>query len=157
MFVLYFCLWVIFNGTWTTEIAVIGLGVAAVIFWFTCKFMDYSLNKEKKLYISLWLLLQYAGILFWEIIQANLAAVRLILSEKEVVEPVLAHFTVDLKTQTGKTLLANAITLTPGTITVNIDGNHFAVHCLDKSIAVGMDSSSFVKVITKLENLWIKD
>ena len=78
-------------------------------------------------------------------------------SEKEVVEPVLAHFTVDLKTQTGKTLLANAITLTPGTITVNIDGNHFAVHCLDKSIAVGMDSSSFVKVITKLENLWIKD
>jgi multicomponent Na+:H+ antiporter subunit E len=54
-------------------------------------------------------------------------------------------------------LLANAITLTPGTITVNIDGNHFAVHCLDKSIAVGMDSSSFVKVITKLENLWIKD
>ena len=102
-------------------------------------------------------MLQYAGILFWEIIQANLAAVRLILSEKEVVEPVLAHFTVDLKTQTGKTLLANAITLTPGTITVNIDGNHFAVHCLDKSIAVGMDSSSFVKVITKLENLWIKD
>ena len=85
MFVLYFCLWVIFNGTWTTEIAVIGLGVAAVIFWFTCKFMDYSLNKEKKLYISLWLLLQYAGILFWEIIQANLAAVRLILSEKEIV------------------------------------------------------------------------
>ena len=69
----------------------------------------------------------------------------------------LAHFTVDLKTQTGKTLLANAITLTPGTITVNIDGNHFAVHCLDKSIAVGMDSSSFVKVITKLENLRIKE
>lgn len=157
MLVLYFCLWIIFNGTWTTEIAVIGLIVATVIFGFTCKFMGYSLKQEKKLFKSLWLLLQYAGILIWEIIQANLATVHLILSEKEVIEPVLAHFSVDLKTQVGKTLLANAITLTPGTITVHVDGNHYAVHCLDKSVAIGMDSSGFVKVITKLENLWLQD
>lgn len=157
MFVLYFCLWLIFIAMCTPETIVIGLILTTVIFWFTCKFMDYSLNKEKKLYMSAWLLLKYAGILFWEIMQANLATVHMILSEKEVVEPVLAHFTVDLKTQTGKTLLANAITLTPGTITVNIDGNHYCVHCLDKGFAKGMDCSSFVKVITELENLWLKD
>ena len=157
MFVLYFCLWLIFIAMVTPETVIIGLGITTAIFWFTCKFMDYSLKKEMKLYMSIWLLLKYAGILFWEIIQANLSAVHMILSEKEIVEPVLAHFTVDLKTQTGRTLLANAITLTPGTITVHIDGNHFAVHCLDKSMAKGMDCSSFVKVITELENLWLKD
>lgn len=157
MFFIYFCLWIIFLAAFTIEIACIGLIVTTVIFAFTCKFMNYSIKKEIKLYITAGKLLKYAGILFWEIIQANLATIKMILSEKEVIEPVLAHFTVDLKTQTAKTLLANAITLTPGTITVNIDGNHYCVHCLDKSFAKGMDHSSFVKVLTEIENVWLKD
>ena len=45
MYLLYFALWVIFNGNFTLEIAVLGILVAAAVFAFTCKFMEYSIEK----------------------------------------------------------------------------------------------------------------
>ena len=46
MFVLFFLLWVIFNGQWTLEIAIFGVVIAAVMYAFVCKFMDYSVKKD---------------------------------------------------------------------------------------------------------------
>ena len=66
-------------------------------------------------------------------------------------EPVLVSFSSDMKTDLGKAFLANAITLTPGTITVMLENSEFVVHCLDKSLAAGMDSSVFVQLLKKLE------
>ena len=48
-------------------------------------------------------------------------------------------------------MLANAITLTPGTITVSLEDNRYTVHCLDESMAEGMNESVFVDYIEKLE------
>ena len=48
MFLLYFALWIIFNGAITLEICLFGIGVAAVMFAFTCKFMDYSIARERQ-------------------------------------------------------------------------------------------------------------
>ena len=48
MYLLYFVLWIIFNGAVTTEICIFGLVIAGVIFAFTCRFMDYSVKKEKQ-------------------------------------------------------------------------------------------------------------
>ena len=76
----------------------------------------------------------------------------MILSEKEEVEPALVDFEADMKTTTGKALLANAITLTPGTITVSLEGSKYTIHCLDESLAEGMDRSVFVKMLKDLEN-----
>ena len=46
MYLLYFLLWVIFNGSFTLEICIFGLIIAAAIFAFTCRFMDYSVKRE---------------------------------------------------------------------------------------------------------------
>jgi multicomponent Na+:H+ antiporter subunit E len=75
----------------------------------------------------------------------------MILSEKEELEPVLVHFHSDMKTPTGRAFLANAITLTPGTITVQLEDADYVVHCLDESLADGLDDSIFVKLLTELE------
>ena len=56
-----------------------------------------------------------------------------------------------MKTSVGKAFLANAITLTPGTITVLLEDSEYVVHCLDESLAEGMDDSVFVKLLTELE------
>ena len=48
-------------------------------------------------------------------------------------------------------MLANAITLTPGTITVTLEGSEYTVHCLDESMAEGIQDSEFVKYILKFE------
>ena len=151
MYLLYFLLWVIFNGSFTLEICLFGVVIAGVIFWFTCKFMDYSLEKEKRNLKKIPGFLRYVYVLVKEIVKANFAVIRMILSEEEEVEPVLLSFRSDMKTPAGKAFLANAITLTPGTITVSLEENEYTVHCLDESLAEGMDKSVFVELLTKLE------
>ena len=48
MYLLYFLLWIIYNGNVTVEICLFGMVIAAAIFAFTCRFMDYSIEKEKQ-------------------------------------------------------------------------------------------------------------
>ena len=66
-------------------------------------------------------------------------------------EPVLVRVYTDLKTETARVILANSITLTPGTITVSLAGNELLVHCLDKSLSQGMEDSVFVQLLKKME------
>lgn len=151
MYLLYFALWVIFNGNFTLEICIFGLVIAAAVFAFTCKFMDYSVEKEKKLLKKLPKMIHYVCVLVIEIVKANFAVIHMILSEKEELEPALVSFHSDMKTPTGRAFLGNAITLTPGTITVALEDSDYVVHCLDESLAVGMADSIFVELLTKLE------
>lgn len=151
MYLLYFALWVIFNGNFTLEIALIGIVVAAAVFAFTCKFMDYSIEKEKQMLKKVFKMLRYIYVLVVEIVKANFAVIHLIMSEKEEAEPALVSFEADMETTMGKAFLANAITLTPGTITVTLEDSRYLVHCLDESMAEGMDHSVFVELLEDLE------
>lgn len=151
MYLLYFILWVIFNGNLTLEICLFGLAVAGVMLAFTCKFMDYSLEKEKRIVKKYFKILRYLCVLVSEIVKANFAVMHMILSEREEVEPVVVKFHSDMKTTMGKAFLANAITLTPGTITVTLEGSEYVVHCLDESLAEGINTSVFVDLLSELE------
>lgn len=151
MYLLYLLLWIIFNGNFTLEIFVFGLVIAGVMLAFTCKFMDYSLQKEKNIYKKTFLFFKYICLLLKEIVKANINVIHLILTQKEEINPVLVHFHSDLKTSTGKALLANAITLTPGTITVTLEDSSYTVHCLDENMAEGINESEFADYIEKLE------
>ena len=66
-------------------------------------------------------------------------------------EPALVTFPADLKTAAGRSALANAITLTPGTITVQLEDNVYTVHCLDESLAEGIDESIFAEMMKEIE------
>lgn len=152
MFLLYFLLWVIFNGSFTLEICIFGIVIAAALFAFTCKFMDYSVAKELHVYKRFFLFLRYVILLVKEIVKANRNVIHMILTQEEEIQPELVTFHSDLKTPAGKALLANAITLTPGTITVTLEDSAYTVHCLDESMAEGLDGSEFEKYIKKLES-----
>ena len=151
MLLLFFLAWVVFNGRLTLEIALFGVAVAGAVFFFVCRFMDYSLKQELRLYRLLPAFVQYLYYLMKEIILANLTVTRLILTRKEEMEPVLVHVRADLKSETARVILANSITLTPGTITVSLTEDKLLVHCLDKSLSEGMDDSVFVRLLQKME------
>ena len=151
MYLLYFVLWVAFAGAITLEICIFGLVIAALIFAFTCKFMDHSIEKEISYYKKSLRFLKYLVILMDEIRKANIQTIKMILSKESEIKPVLVDFETDLQTEKGKVMLTNSITLTPGTITVSLDKSKYTVHCLDKSMAPGMDESIFVEEIRKLE------
>lgn len=151
LYFLLFALWVILNGQITLEIVLFGLVIAAILYAFVCKFMDYSIKKDLFALKKIFSIVRYIVVLVKEIVCANMATIHLILSSKEEVEPEMVTFRTNLKTSTARACLANAITLTPGTITVSLKDNHYVVHCLDHSLAEGMDSSVFVTMLEKME------
>ena len=151
MLLLFFLAWVVFNGRLTLEIALFGIAVAGAVFAFICRFMDYSLKQELRFYKLLPRFVQYLYFLIREIVLANFAVTRLILTRKETLEPVLVHVRTDLKSETARVILANSITLTPGTITVSLTDDRLLVHCLDKSLSGGMEDSVFVRLLRKME------
>ncbi len=153
MFVLLFCLWLILNGKITFEICVIGILVSAGVFFFVCRFMDYSIRKELLLYRMIPMSIKYLGILLVEIVKANFNVLSLLLSPKLQPEPAFVYFNPGLKSGFSKVLLANSITLTPGTITVSVENDSFCVHCLDREFAEGIEDSVFVKQLKEMEAL----
>lgn len=146
-------MWVVFNGQLTIEIALFGLVIAAVMYAFICKFMDYSWKKDLRLGKCFFLILQYGAVLVKEIFQANIQTTRVILRRKKTNQPVLVSFESGLKTKTARVVLANSITLTPGTITVSLDGDEYLVHCLDKAMAEGLEDSVFVRLLKRMEDM----
>ena len=151
MYVLFFLAWIIFNGNITLEIVIFGIVIASAMFAFMCKFMDYSLKKELNVYKkSIWFL-AYAVLLFREIVKANLAIIPRILTVEEEMEPIIVKFRTSLKSDFTRMLLANSITLTPGTITISMEEDEYTIHCLDTSLADGLEDSDFERALKKLE------
>ena len=153
MYVIFFLIWIIFNGQFTLEIAAFGLVIAGVMYWFICKFMDYNPRNDLIICKRFFLLLHYIFILLKEILKANATVFKMVYSAKYQLEPAVVHFTTTLNSTFARILLANSITLTPGTITVSLSGNEYIVHCLDKELAEDIDSSIFVKLLERIENV----
>lgn len=112
---------------------------------------DYDLKKDIKILIKAPLFIGYLFILLIEIIKASINMIKIILNKNIKVEPVIVEFHSGLKTKMGNFILANSITLTPGTITINNDGDYFEVHCLDRSMLDVSPDSIFIKNIRKME------
>ena len=153
MLLLFFLVWIIFNGAITTEILIFGIVVAFLMFGFVCKFMDYSWRKEKLLIQRSGYFLLYLGNLLIEIVRANVSVCHFVLSDRDEIHPVMVSFHTTLKSSLARVILTNSITLTPGTITVSLQGDEVIVHCLDRSLAEGMEDSSFVKMLDHMERI----
>lgn len=153
VYLIFFLIWIIFNGQFTWEIAAFGVVISAAMYWFICKFMNYKPRMDVLLCKKFFLIVQYIFVLIKEIIKANFAVIRMILSSRYELEPVIVRFRTDLKTMPARILLANSITLTPGTITVSLEGNEYVVHCLDKELAKGINNSLFVTLLKRLERM----
>lgn len=152
MFLLYFLCWIIFNQNFTLEIAIFGIVISAAMYAFSCKFMGYSVRKDLFIMKKLPQIFAYIFVLVWEVIKANVALFRFYITHTdEERTPVIVTFHTRLKTKTARVFLANAITLTPGTITMSVSEDEFKVHCYDKSMAKGLDDTVFERRLLKLE------
>ena len=153
MFVVLFILWMVLNGQCNLEIVCFGFVISGAVFWFGCRYLDYSLKKELGFYRLFPHIFVYFLVLVREIVKANVDAIRLALSFRFEIDPVVVKFKTDLKTDMAKAILANSITLTPGTITISVEGDEFTVHALDRDLVQGICESVFVKRLRKMETL----
>lgn len=86
-----------------------------------------------------------------EIVLSNIAVVKSIWLGNKTISPTLATLTVSQKTDVGKVIYANSITLTPGTVTVGIQGDQIVVHALLRESMDALKAGEMDRRVTELE------
>lgn len=149
MLLVLFVLWIIFNGRFTWEIAAFGVVIAGAVYAFSCAFLGYNYKKEWRVLRKLPQILRYVWLLFREIVNSNLTLIRKVYEVDREVKPKLVTFKTPLKGAL-KSVLADCITVTPGTISVISEDDKLTVHCLDEDLADGIENTSFQQALLEL-------
>ncbi|NLY45752.1 MAG: Na+/H+ antiporter subunit E [Tissierella sp.] len=151
IFTFLFIFWLILNGKITMEIVLLGLILSMVVTRFSYKTIRVSRELEKKIINKFSKIIKYLFILLVEVIKANVDIIKLVLTKDPEISPTLKTIKVDLKSRISKVALANSITLTPGTITVTMNGDQYLIHAIVKSNLDDIEKSIFVEKLEELE------
>ncbi|WP_022851898.1 Na+/H+ antiporter subunit E [Limisalsivibrio acetivorans] len=93
----------------------------------------------------------YLPWLMKEILVANIQVVKIVLSPSMPIDPVMVKEGSELKTDIGLTTLGNSITLTPGTVTVDIEDGELLVHAIDAAAEKGITDRVIEKKVLEIE------
>ncbi len=121
--------WILLNGSLALDVLVVGLVAAFVI---TLLFRN-SLAVVSEFRATPRAMLAALGYVFFfakELVKSNINLARIVLSPALPLNPGIVKVRTRLKSHIGRLLLANSITLTPGTLTVHIDGEWLYIHCV---------------------------
>ena len=151
MYLLLFVLWLVFNGKLTLEIVLFGLALTALFAGLLRLLFGYGPKRELRILRKLPLFLLFFLLLLWEVAVANLRMIGTVLGSKRRIEPTVVRIRTDLKTGFARFLLANSITLTPGTLTVESEGPVLTVHCIRPALLENTESSAVVRLLRKME------
>ena len=89
--------------------------------------------------------------LLWEIVKANGQVIKVILSPELPISPRLFRVPTTQKTEIGRVIYANSITLTPGTICLEVNTADFEIHALTADGEQGLQSGEMDRLVTRLE------
>lgn len=138
-------LWVILSGHFDSLL--LGLGLASTLLTvFLALRMDVVDRESHPIHLS-GRLLRFQGFLAREIVMANLDVVRHILRNGRAISPQMFELPVPQRTDLGRVIYANSITLTPGTVSVSLDKDQVAVHALSKEAADDLRSGRLAQAV----------
>jgi multicomponent Na+:H+ antiporter subunit E len=122
-----FSVWLLLSGHYEPLILGFGVGSCALVVFIAHR-MDV-VDHEGVPYLGT-RLVRYIPWLMKEIFVANVKVAKIILDPRLPISPIIVHFRGSQRTDMGRFLYANSVTLTPGTITTGVDGNEFEIHAL---------------------------
>ena len=99
----------------------------------------------------IWGLILYIPWLLWAIIKANIDVAKRILSPRLPIAPRIVRVNGTQKTDLCRVIFANSITLTPGTVSLDLDEEEIVVHALTEEAADDVQSGDMDRRVTALE------
>jgi len=135
LFVVCFVLWLLLSGHWDPVHIGLGAAASALVTW-----LNHGAEDVTALARALPRMACYVPWLLVEIVRANLAVMRIVLHPRLPIDPVVVRVRVPLPGPLAVTTLANSITLTPGTITLDAEGGELTVHALEPGSADGIEA-----------------
>ena len=94
---------------------------------------------------------RYLGVFAVALLKANLDMARRVLSPSLPIRPALVEVRTALRSDLGRLVLANSITLTPGTLTVDVEGDRLLVHWIDSTPGADLESATR-EIVSQFEN-----
>lgn len=91
----------------------------------------------------------YFGRLLWDIVVAAVQVAEVVLDPRMPIAPVVIAHRTSFSRDVSRVAFANSITLTPGTLTVDVDGNTFYIHCIDERFADDIASGALERRVTR--------
>jgi multicomponent Na+:H+ antiporter subunit E len=161
LFVLLMVFWVALSQKYhlfdpehgSTDRFLTACGVASCLFtvWY-CRRHKLLDEEGHPLHLALrgW---KYIPWLFWQIVLSNWDVMKRVWSPRRPIDPCLVRVPYTTKTDLGTVIYANSITLTPGTVTIDIDPQkkEFLVHCLTHAAGEDLKKGGMDQEVRKLE------
>ena len=143
-------LWVLLSGQYSPLFLGLGLASVGFVAWITGRMqradgarLDVRLRRLATLRYGFWL--------FGQMMRANVEVARLALSPRTRASPVVLRVPARQRTEFGRVLFANSITLTPGTVSVHLGDEEVEVHALTREAAASLAGGEMGRRVEELE------
>ncbi|KIH77747.1 multisubunit sodium/proton antiporter, MrpE subunit [Geoalkalibacter ferrihydriticus] len=151
-FLILFVFWMMLSGMFDAFHLFLGVISCAAVAWFSSHllFPDGKIGVAGRSVLGMAVYLPW---LFWQIVVANVQVARIVLHPRmlELINPKIVRFTTSLKSPFARVTFGQSITLTPGTITINIDNDEFTVYALTDDTAASLPGEMERRVAAALE------
>jgi multicomponent Na+:H+ antiporter subunit E len=141
-FAALYAFWIILSGRFEMKYLAIGVACAVLVTYLTQDLAQPEGASRRPrvepayfVLVGMGRFVLYLCWLLWSVLQSNFQVAYLVLHPKMPIQPGLLRLRTKLRNRTGHIMLANSITLTPGTITVDFDDGDYSVHALVPSAA----------------------
>jgi multicomponent Na+:H+ antiporter subunit E len=152
MLLIMFGVWLLWSGHYSFDhMLVLGLGVVSCVFVvYMANRMDIVDEEGHPIHLLFQLLL-YIPWLLWAIVKANIDVAKRVLNPSLPISPCMVRIKATQKTDLTRVIFANSITLTPGTVSVELVGDDILVHALTREAAEDVQSGDMDRRVTSLE------
>ena len=155
MFVVLFGFWMVLSGRTETKFIVYGLITAIVTTWVTYPLLLVPNKDGSKRYfvfgVSIPKFIMYFFWLMWQLVLANIDVLLATTAQELDIDPKVVRFYFRADNPMASVVLANSITLTPGTVTINVtDDGLYEIHALTRGAAAGVLDGSMQKKVAAL-------
>lgn len=135
-FLILFLNWVIWSGMFDAFHLSLGVISCGLVTFISHDLFIKSERFTSRHVLEFFRFIKYIPWLMYQIILSNIHVAYLVLHPKMPIEPSMVTFETKLKKDFSLVAFANSITLTPGTITVDIqEGKYFIVHCISRKVS----------------------
>ncbi len=142
--------WLLMSGIFIPFILILGIVSCAIVVVIVMR-MDVVDHEAVPIHLS-FSILHYWPWLLWEIFKANIDVTKRVLIPSIGISPAMARIKSTQKTDLGRVTFANSITLTPGTISIDIEEDgHILVHSIAKEGLEGLEGGEMDRKVTAME------
>jgi multicomponent Na+:H+ antiporter subunit E len=146
--VVLFVFWLLLSGHLAPLLLTLG-GLSVTWVVYLAHRMDVVDHEGQSLHLTLWAPAYWIW-LFGEIIKSNIDVAQRIWQPKPDIGPMMIRLKASQKSTLGRVIYANSITLTPGTITTNLEGPELEVHALTPTAAKALQSGEMDRRVTRM-------